>query len=80
MNDNFKGFHLFNDIEDEQLRARNRAVVLANIAEDNTKKNLITPRGASLILGYFNCVPQEERAVTQGKFESQMKERGYSFG
>jgi hypothetical protein len=80
MNDNFKGFNLFNDIEDEQLRIRNRAVVLANIAEDNTKKALLSPKGAALVLGYFNCIPQEERGAVKDSFAKNMQERGYAFG
>lgn len=77
MKDTFKGFDLFNDIEDVILRTRNRAVVLANMAEDHTKSKLISPKGAALILGYFQCVPVEERQMVTEKFQSNMKERGF---
>lgn len=73
----YKGFELFNDITDAVLRTRNRAVVLANIAEDNSKSKLISPRGASLILGYFQLVPPEERENVKSKFAETMLQRGF---
>lgn len=77
-NENYKGFSLFNDIEDIDLRIRNRAVVMSNIAEANTNKDRnIRPAGVGLILGYFNSVPKEEKKATIEKFVSTMKERGF---
>ena len=73
----FKGFDLFTDIEDVSLRNRNRAVVLANIAEDNTRNRLISPGGAGLILGYFKQIPEHERDDVRNQFVQNMKERGY---
>ena len=73
----FKGFDLFNDIADVDLRNRNRAVVLANIAEDNTRNRLISPGGAGLILGYFKQIPEQERDDVRRRFVINMKERGY---
>lgn len=75
--DTFKGFALFSDIEDVALRNRNRAVVLANMAQDHCKNNLISPNGAGLILGYFKAVPAEEREGLMPIFLQQMKERGF---
>lgn len=76
---NYKGFSLFNDIEDLALRVRNRAVVLANIAEDHTNKaRRISPNGAALILGYFNRVAKEERDMVKNAFAENMKQRGYA--
>jgi hypothetical protein len=73
----FKGFSLFNDQEDP-LRTRNRAVVLTNIAEDySDKKGNITPKGASIMLGYFSKIPAEERAATKDKFVIEMTARGF---
>ena len=82
MNENqsneYKGFSLFNDIEDGALRTRNRAVVLCNIAEDYTnKERMINAKGASLIIGYFDKIPPEERNSVKDKFASTMLERGY---
>ena len=77
MTNEFKGFSLFNDIEDVSLRNRNRAVVLANIADDNNKNNMISAKGGALILGYFQSLPEEDRADVRDKFAQQMRERGY---
>jgi hypothetical protein len=76
-NNEYKGFSLFNDIEDDVLRIRNRAVVLANLAEDNTENMKISMKGASLIFGYFSKVPPHEKFAVQQKFEEQMKGRGF---
>lgn len=76
--DTFKGYSLFNDIEDSELRNRNRAVILANIAQDSTKNRIISAKGASLILGYFGLVPPEERADVQARFAKNMADRGYA--
>ena len=78
MKTEFKGFSLFNDIEDISLRNRNRAVVLANIADDNNKNNMISAKGGALILGYFQSLPEEDRADVRDKFAQQMRERGYT--
>jgi hypothetical protein len=74
----YKGFELFNDIEDDALRTRNRAVVLANIAEDHTKDRRINAKGASLILGYFHAIIPEERNTVRVAFADNMKQRGFA--
>ena len=77
VNDLFKGFALFTDIEDEALRARNRAVVLTNMALDHTKNQKISPGGAGLMLGYFRAIPEAERAITRQLFKERMKQEGF---
>lgn len=76
----YKGFSLFNDIEDKQLRNRNRAVVLTNISEDNTKDGLINGKGAGLVLGYFINIPADEREEVKIKYTQFMQERGFKLG
>jgi len=73
----FKGYSLFNDIEDEMLRYRNRAVVMANMCEQNMKQDRINAKGIGLVFGYFNAVAKEERAKTMATFEMIMGTRGY---
>lgn len=78
MQNEFKGFSLFKD-QDEPLRSRNRAVVIANMAEDNmNKERMINVKGAALMLGYLNEIPQEERAATTAEFVKTMTERGFA--
>ena len=74
----YKGFSLFNEIQDKELRTRNRAVILANITEDNlTPNKRVTPKGAVLILGYFTCIPDEEKAEAEAACYKLMQERGF---
>jgi hypothetical protein len=74
----YKGFSLFSDIEDISLRNRNRAVVLANIAEDHVnKEKRISPKGAALVLGYFSQIPTDERDGVMQRFSENMKQRGF---
>ncbi len=74
----YRGFDLFNDIEDSELRNRNRAVVLSNMAQDNTKEQRISPKGAALIIGYFTKVPENDRQVVMNKFKESMNNKGYA--
>lgn len=78
MTDEFKGFSLFNDIEDRDLRIRNRAVVLANIATNHAKKGKISAGAAGLILGYFGLIPADERGEVSESFKNFMFERGFN--
>jgi len=77
-NKSYKGYTLFNDIEDDKLRNRNRAVLMANIAEFNIRQKKITPRGAGLIIGYFAEIPLKERKEVMESFSEHMRERGYA--
>lgn len=74
----YKGFSLFNEIKDSELRTRNRAVVLANITEDNlTPNKRLTPKGAVLVLGYFTAIPEEEKGATQVRYQQELQARGF---
>lgn len=74
----YKGYSLFNDVEDLALQERNRAVIMCNIVEHNTHKGQITPRGAGLAMGYFSKIPAEQRKGVEEKFEELVKGRGYA--
>lgn len=71
------GYSLFNDIEDSDLQERNRAVVMANIAETYTTKGKITMRGVALITKYFNEIEDSLRQSLYSRFEKVMRERNY---
>lgn len=78
-NENYRGFNLFNDVEDVSLKNRNRAVVLSNIAVDylSKKTKMVSPKGASLILGYFQNIPDEDKADVQERFKENMFKNGF---
>lgn len=73
----FKGYSLFNDIEDEALRDRNRAVVMGNMLEQNTRNGRTTPRGMGLLMGYMKGIPEDQRGNVYVLFEKRTKELGY---
>lgn len=71
---------LFTEVKDAQLRARNRAIVMANIFEDNAQGDNISTRGAAQLFGYYKRVPEVEKAITFEAFKANMTERGYAYG
>lgn len=80
--DNYKGYPLFSDVEDDNLRTRNRAVIMCNIFEDNPDRhgnNYVAKNGALLIFGYMDAVPKGERGALVKEFQEQMFSRGYSY-
>lgn len=78
VNNTYRGYSLFNDIEDATLRSRNRAVTLCNIAEAHTnKEKRISPGGAALMIRYTEQIPEDDRKSVLEKMVVFMKERGY---
>jgi len=77
---NYKGYALFSDVEDKELRIRNQATVLSNIYEDNPElsdKSSVSKRGALLLFGYMENVFPEDRNQVVIQFHETMKKRGY---
>lgn len=78
LDNEYKGLTLFNDVADPELRARNRGVIMANIFEQNldpvAKK--VSPRGLSLIVGYFNSLVMFDRRKAKEAFEEVLIQRG----
>lgn len=52
MNNNYKGYSLFNDVEDKALRTWNRCVVMFNIHSDH---------GEKFSENYANCLSKVEK-------------------
>ena len=73
----FKGLPLFNEIEDEQLRRRNQAVVMTNLLEDNYDGGKITAKAAAMISGFYRMVPEAERPQLLEEFKQHAAERGF---
>ena len=80
MLENYKGYSLFKDVEDEALQLHNRASVMANMFEDNISKedqSSTSKKGALLIFGYMNEIDKKERGQLVTAFHEKMKERGF---
>ena len=75
----YKGFSLFKDIEDQTLRNRNRAVILTNIIETNLNKETkkVNVKGTALVLNYFSQIPEDERKDVEDRFTVEMIHRGF---
>lgn len=74
----FKGYSLFVEIEDFALRARNRAVIMANIFEEhyNSALGKVSALGLKNILEYFKEVPDLDKAQAFAAFNTILQERG----
>ncbi|QDP53349.1 MAG: hypothetical protein Unbinned6805contig1000_11 [Prokaryotic dsDNA virus sp.] len=72
-----EAYSLFEEIEDEGLRARNRGVIMANIYEDTSMEGKTPPSGMKALVAYFMAVPKEERERAYAEFQVQMTERKY---
>ena len=57
---NFKGYSLFNDVEDAALRTWNRCVVMLNINVD---------LGANFVKGYGECMNKVERMQMMAMYQ-----------
>ncbi len=75
-----ENYETFNDTKDGVLRARNRAIVMANIFEDHSRGRDITTKGAALLFQYFEQLPKTDIALTFEAFQINMRERGYRYG
>jgi hypothetical protein len=73
----FKGFDLFNDIEDKDLQRHNRAAILTTILEKFHRDGKVSAQGASVTLGYFNCIPEAERIDLLKEFVKAAAQRGF---
>lgn len=74
----YKGYNLFNSVKPKEIQANNRGAMMANIfGEFAQKDGRASPRALSLIMGYFQEIPQEERADAKLAFHHHAKERGF---
>lgn len=75
--DEIKGFPLFFDIEDQELRNRNQAVILCNMFEDGSKDGKVQPKTMLSMIQYFRQIPEAERQIVYTKFSEGMRARGF---
>lgn len=79
--DNQKSYHgypLFPEAEGE-LKAHNRAAVMANITEDYQENNRVSRQGMGLLLGYFGKIPAMERQDVLTAYRTELTARGVSY-
>lgn len=72
----YKGYDLFLDVEDQELKARNRAVVLWNMYESKTENGLTDPAGMADMMGYVRKLPEEDRKAVINKLSTFIESGG----
>lgn len=74
----YQGYSLFLEVEDFDLKARNRGAVLTNIFEDHSEKDKVSSQGARMMMEYLQEIPSLEREVVYREFVKTLAKRGYS--
>lgn len=69
----------FDEVQDNRIRNRNRAVTLANLFEDHMEPNkrVTSQKGAALILAYFAKLPDDDKKTVYEDYKKVMLERGF---
>lgn len=76
MVDKVHGYSLFNEIEDRPIQTHNRAIVLANIVEDNLYPDgRVTQGGMTYSLEYMDALPKEDYADVYLAFRAELVTR-----
>ena len=76
-NNEFKGYSLFNDVEEKDTQRYNRARILVNIMEDHSDaKRNVNLTGLMLCKGYFDLIEPEERDVILEETKKLLEKKG----
>jgi hypothetical protein len=65
---------LFNDEEDQNVQARNRAVEMYNMADEHSHEGMVSAEGMVAMLTYLDAIPPEERAAVVARLTLMMEE------
>lgn len=74
----YMGYSLFNEVENEEVRNRNRGRVMLNMYEDHCRDGVVDAAGLAIILGYFKEIPSAERAAALEMFTALCQHKGYA--
>lgn len=70
------GYSLFNDVEDTDAQAYNRARVVFNILDDNSdKERNISQKGTGLVFQYFQQIPEVDRPAMHAELVKILENR-----
>lgn len=78
--EHFKGFGLFNDVEDASMQAFNRGRMMVNIVMDHSKDGKFNMKGVALSTGYMNAIPKGERRAALEEFIRLLQKEGFRLG
>ena len=76
--DEVEGYPLFKEMEDKGLQTRNRAIVFANIVEDNlyAKTGMLTEGGKLLVSTYWEAIGGHDNDELGDTIIKELEERG----
>jgi len=76
----YKGFSLFDDLDNLNDRAVNRGRIMANIVVDHQRDGKFSPKGMALSGGYMRSIPAAERKAALSEFVKAMRKEGFVLG
>lgn len=71
------GYSTFVDVENKDIRDRNRGSVMLNIFEDHATDGVMNAMGMATVLGYFREIPEGERGDALAMFTAMCESAGY---
>lgn len=71
----YRGYSLFNDVEDQELQTYNRARVMKNIMLDNSDGRLVNARGMQILAGYFDRIPSRNQDGVYKMLEKLLRQK-----
>ena len=75
-NNEIHGYSLFNDVEDTEVQAYNRARIVFNMLDDNADKDKnVSQKGTALVFQYFQQIPETERAAMHAELVKILEKR-----
>jgi len=74
----YKGFSLFDDLDNANDRAVNRGRIMANIVVDHQRDGKFSPKGMALSGGYMRSIPAAERKAALAQFIFAMRKEGFA--
>lgn len=75
----FKGYPLFDDVDDVEIRRRNQATSMVNMFEEHSRGGKVSAKGLQLIVEYFSKLLPTERASVRAMFTDVLKQRGNTY-
>jgi len=73
MENEVQGYSLFNHIEDDEIRRKNRATCVINMVRSNMDGSIVSQYGMYLVMKYWSSLPEgEERGAVYSLVYSEL--------
>lgn len=72
----YKGYSLFNDVEDKVSQTYNRARVMKNMMLDHSDTNkVVSDIGQTMLMTYFTHIPESDRQAVHTKLAELLQQK-----